>query len=48
MSTNGGLLSFTLPLGNKAKVCVGGGVGFIRSHIAKRLKEAGYELIAVV
>merc|ERR1719189_3231715 len=38
---------FTLPPGNGAKVCVGGGAGFIGSHIAKRLKEAGYKVTVV-
>ena len=38
---------FTLPAGNGAKVCVGGGAGFIGSHIAKRLKEAGYHVTVV-
>ena len=47
MSTNGGLSSFTLPPGNGAKVCIGGGAGFIGSHIAKRLKEAGYKVTVV-
>ena len=32
---------FTLPAGEGKKVCVGGGAGFIGSHIAKRLKENG-------
>jgi GDP-D-mannose 3',5'-epimerase len=39
--------SWTLPPGNGAKVCVGGGAGFIGSHIAKRLKEAGYKVTVV-
>jgi len=39
--------SFTLPPGNGAKVCIGGGAGFIGSHIAKRLKEAGYKVVVV-
>ena len=39
--------SFTLPPGNGQKVCVGGGAGFIGSHIAKRLKEAGYKVTVV-
>jgi len=38
---------FTLPAGNGDKVCVGGGAGFIGSHIAKRLKEAGYYVTVV-
>ena len=38
---------FELPPGNGAKVCVGGGAGFIGSHIAKRLKEAGYHVTVV-
>ena len=38
---------FTLPPGNGAKVCVGGGAGFIGSHIAKRLKENGYKVTVV-
>lgn len=41
------LKPFTLPPGNGAKVCVGGGAGFIGSHIAKRLKEAGYKVTVV-
>ena len=36
---------FVLPPGNGAKVCVGGGAGFIGSHVAKRLKESGYYVI---
>ena len=39
--------SFTLPPGNGLRVCVGGGAGFIGSHIAKRLKEAGYHVTCV-
>eukprot|EP00978_Attheya_sp_CCMP212_P013981 scaffold35350_cov59-Attheya_sp.AAC.1 len=39
--------AFTLPPGDGAKVCVGGGAGFIGSHIAKRLKEAGYKVTVV-
>jgi hypothetical protein len=35
------------PPGNGDKVCVGGGAGFIGSHIAKRLKLAGYYVIVV-
>jgi GDP-D-mannose 3',5'-epimerase len=38
---------FTLPPGNGAKICVGGGAGFIGSHIAKRLKENGYKVTVV-
>ena len=38
---------FTLPPGEGAKVCVGGGAGFIGSHIAKRLKESGYHVTVV-
>ena len=38
---------FSLPSGNGDKVCVGGGAGFIGSHIAKRLKEAGYYVTVV-
>jgi len=38
---------FNLPPGKGAKVCVGGGAGFIGSHIAKRLKENGYYVIVV-
>ncbi len=38
---------FTLPPGEGKKVCIGGGAGFIGSHIAKRLKEAGYYIVAV-
>ena len=34
---------FELPKGTKdIKVCVGGGAGFIGSHLAKRLKAAGF------
>ena len=32
----------TLPTGNGTKVCVGGGAGFIITHIVKCFKEAGY------
>jgi GDP-D-mannose 3',5'-epimerase len=39
--------TFTLPPGDGAKICVGGGAGFIGSHIAKRLKENGYKVIVV-
>jgi GDP-D-mannose 3',5'-epimerase len=39
--------AFTLPPGDGAKVCIGGGAGFIGSHIAKRLKEAGYKVTVV-
>jgi GDP-D-mannose 3', 5'-epimerase len=38
---------FVLPAGEGRRVCVGGGAGFIGSHIAKRLKEAGYYVIVV-
>jgi GDP-D-mannose 3',5'-epimerase len=38
---------FTLEPGNGTKVCVGGGAGFIGSHIAKRMKEAGYHVTVV-
>jgi len=38
---------FTLPPGEGKKVCIGGGAGFIGSHIAKRLKENGY-IVTVV
>ena len=38
---------FTLPPGNGTKVCIAGGAGFIGSHIAKRLKEAGYHVTVV-
>uniref|UniRef100_A0A6U6DQ05 NAD-dependent epimerase/dehydratase domain-containing protein n=1 Tax=Odontella aurita TaxID=265563 RepID=A0A6U6DQ05_9STRA len=38
---------FTLPPGDGAKVCIGGGAGFIGSHIAKRLKENGYKVTVV-
>jgi nucleoside-diphosphate-sugar epimerase len=41
------MMPFTLPPGNGKKVCVGGGAGFIGSHIAKRLKEAGYKVTVV-
>ena len=37
----------TPPIGNGTKVCVGGGAGFIGTHIAKRFKEAGYHLTVV-
>ena len=47
MTTNGGHKGFTLPPGNGAKVCVGGGAGFIGSHIARRLKENGYKVTVV-
>lgn len=37
------LSSFTLPPNDGTiRVCVGGGAGFIGSHIAKRMKDAGY------
>ena len=38
---------FTLPQGDGKKVCVGGGAGFIGSHIAKRLKGAGWHVTCV-
>jgi GDP-D-mannose 3',5'-epimerase len=38
---------FTLPPGDGQKVCIGGGAGFIGSHIAKRLKAAGYHVTVV-
>lgn len=38
---------FVLPPGEGKKVCVGGGAGFIGSHIAKRLKGAGYKVTVV-
>lgn len=41
------MTDFTLPPGNGTKVCIGGGAGFIGSHIAKRLKEAGYHVTVV-
>ena len=41
------MTDFTLPPGNGTKVCVGGGAGFIGSHIAKRMKEAGYHVTVV-
>lgn len=39
--------AFTLPPGDGQKVCIGGGAGFIGSHIAKRLKENGYKVVVV-
>lgn len=39
--------AFTLPPGEKKKVCVGGGGGFIGSWLAKRLKNAGYHVVVV-
>mmetsp|Transcript_1075 Transcript_1075/g.1426 ORF Transcript_1075/g.1426 Transcript_1075/m.1426 type:complete len:363 (-) Transcript_1075:1423-2511(-) len=47
MTANGTHKEFVLPPGNGTKVCVGGGAGFIGSHIAKRLKEAGYYVTVV-
>jgi len=41
------MTEFTLPAGNGTKVCIGGGAGFIGSHIAKRLKENGYHVTVV-
>jgi len=38
---------FTLPPGDGTRVCVGGGAGFIGSHIARRLKAAGYHVTVV-
>jgi len=38
---------FELPKGEGKKACVGGGAGFIGSHIAKRLKENGWYVICV-
>ena len=32
--------------GQKKKVCIGGGAGFIGSHLAKRLKQEGWYVIA--
>ncbi|GMI46474.1 hypothetical protein TrCOL_g6871 [Triparma columacea] len=39
--------TFSLPPGEGVRVCVGGGAGFIGSHIAKRLLNAGYYVICV-
>lgn len=41
------MTDFNLPAGNGAKVCIGGGAGFIGSHIAKRLKQNGYHVTVV-
>jgi GDP-D-mannose 3',5'-epimerase len=41
------LREFALPRGEGRRVCVGGGAGFIGSHIAKRLKEAGWYVVVV-
>jgi len=38
---------FTVPPGEGKKVCIGGGAGFIGSHIAKRLKQSGYKVVVV-
>jgi len=38
---------FTLLPGNGARVCIGGGAGFIGSHIALRLKANGYKVTVV-
>jgi len=40
------MTDFVLPPGNGTRVCVGGGAGFIGSHIAKRLKNAGYYVVS--
>jgi len=39
--------AFELPKGEGKKVCVGGGAGFIGSHIAQRLKASGWYVICV-
>ena len=39
--------AFELPKGEGKKVCVGGGAGFIGSHIAKRLKQNGWYVVVV-
>jgi GDP-D-mannose 3', 5'-epimerase len=39
--------TFALPAGEGKKVCVGGGAGFIGSHIARRLKQNGYKVTVV-
>eukprot|EP00538_Stauroneis_constricta_P005980 CAMPEP_0119547666 /NCGR_PEP_ID=MMETSP1352-20130426/1729_1 /TAXON_ID=265584 /ORGANISM="Stauroneis constricta, Strain CCMP1120" /LENGTH=73 /DNA_ID=CAMNT_0007592649 /DNA_START=159 /DNA_END=376 /DNA_ORIENTATION=+ len=39
--------TFELPKGEGRKVCVGGGAGFIGSHIARRLKQNGWYVIVV-
>jgi GDP-D-mannose 3',5'-epimerase len=39
--------TFELPKGEGKKVCVGGGAGFIGSHIAKRLKANGWTVTVV-
>mmetsp|Transcript_6348 Transcript_6348/g.8572 ORF Transcript_6348/g.8572 Transcript_6348/m.8572 type:complete len:371 (-) Transcript_6348:216-1328(-) len=39
--------AFTLPPGEGKKICVGGGAGFIGSHLAKRLKASGYKVTCV-
>ncbi len=41
------MTEFVLPPGEGTKVCIGGGAGFIGSHIAKRLKENGYHVTVV-
>uniref|UniRef100_A0A6S8QSD8 NAD-dependent epimerase/dehydratase domain-containing protein n=1 Tax=Ditylum brightwellii TaxID=49249 RepID=A0A6S8QSD8_9STRA len=44
---NGEHKPFTLPPGEGKKVCIGGGGGFIGSHLAKRLKNSGYKVTVV-
>jgi len=39
------LSEWTLPPGEGKRVCVGGGAGFIGSHIARRLKQNGYYVV---
>jgi len=46
MSTDD-IKAFELPKGDGKKVCVGGGAGFIGSHLAKRMKESGWYVICV-
>lgn len=41
------MTELTIPEGKGAKVCIGGGAGFIGSHIAKTLKESGYHVTVV-
>jgi len=47
MSSPSSTSNWTPPEGNGTRVCIGGGAGFIGSHIAQRLMKAGYYVVCV-